>query len=124
AKKAELLPQLLEQVNSSYEKLHMPLEKDLLVALLNLYVAKGGKDLIDPSIAEIASKNNGDFTSYLNKAFETSIFADKEKLVAFINNPDAAVLSNDLLFQLSTDILNRYRLESDELKAKEDDFNR
>src|SRR5690606_30680099 len=77
-----------------------------------------------PSIAEIASKNNGDFTSYLNKAFETSIFADKEKLVAFINNPDAAVLSNDLLFQLSTDILNRYRLESDELKAKEDDFNR
>ena len=124
AKKAELLPQLLEQVNSSYEKLHMPLEKDLLVALLNLYVAKGGKDLIAPSIAEIASKNNGDFTSYLNKAFETSIFADKEKLVAFINNPDAAVLSNDLLFQLSTDILNRYRLESDELKAKEDDFNR
>jgi len=124
AKKAELLPKLLEQVNSSYEKMHMPLEKDLLVALLNLYVAKGGKDLISPSIAEIANQSNGDFTTYLNKAFETSVFASKDKLIAFINNPDANVLANDLLFQLSTDILNRYRLESDDLKAKEDDFNR
>src|SRR5690606_10539735 len=91
AKKAELLPKLLEQVNSSYEKMHMPLEKDVLAALLNLYVAKGGKDLISPPIAEIANKNNGDFTPYLNKAFETSVFASKDKLIAFINNPDANV---------------------------------
>jgi len=124
AKKAELLPKLTDQVNSSYENLYMPLEKDLLINLLNLYVAKGGKDLLAPYIAELAQANNGDFTSDINKAFETSIFANQEKLTEFINNPDTTVLSNDLLFRLSNDILTRYRYESDELKAKEDDFNR
>jgi len=124
AKKAELLPKLLDQVNSSYENLYMPLEKDLLINLLNLYVAKGGKDLLAPYIAELAQANNGDFTADINKAFETSIFANQEKLTEFIKNPDTTVLSNDLLFRLSNDILTRYRYESDELKAKEDDFNR
>ena len=122
AKKAEVLPRLLEQVNNSYEKLHMPLEKDLLVELLNLYVEKGGDSLIAPEIAAIAKENNGDFTSYVNKAFETSIFADKAKLLAFIENPDAQTLQSDLLYQLSNDIINRYRYVSDETKEKQAEF--
>lgn len=122
AKKAEVLPKLLEQVNNSYEKLHMPLEKDLLVELLNLYVEKGGDSLIAPDIAAIAKENNGDFTSYVNKAFETSIFADKAKLLAFIENPDAQTLQSDLLYQLSNDIINRYRYVSDETKEKQAEF--
>lgn len=122
AKKAEVLPKLLEQVNNSYEKLHMPLEKDLLIALLNLYVEKGGDELIAPEIAAIAKENNGDFTAYVNKAFETSIFADKAKLLAFIENPDAQTLQSDLLYQLSNDIINRYRYVSDETKEKQAGF--
>lgn len=122
AKKAELLPKLLEQVNNSYEKLYMPLEKDLLTALLNLYVQKGGDELIAPGIAEIAKENNGNFGPYLNSAFETSIFADKAKLLAFINNPDAQQLANDPLYQLSNDIIARYRYVSDETKEKQAEF--
>lgn len=124
AKKAELLPQLINQANSSYENLSMPVEKELLIALLNLYVEKGGKDLIAPYVAEIAKENNGDVTPYINKAFETSIFANQEKLIAFINNPNLEVLSNDLLFKLSNDIIARYRYESDTMKTKQADFNR
>src|SRR5690606_37604668 len=122
AKKAELLPKLLEQVNNSYEKLHMPLEKDLLIELLNLYAEKGGEDLIAPGIAKIAKENNGDFTSYVNSAFEKSIFADQAKLLAFINNPDAKTLESDPLYQLSNDIIARYRYVSDETKEKQAEF--
>src|SRR5690606_9806395 len=96
AKKAELLPKLKNQVNSSYENLYMPLEKDVLIALLNLYAKKGGKNLIAPYIAELAKANNGDFSKDIDKAFQTSIFSSKEKLTNFINNPNPEILSNDL----------------------------
>src|SRR5690606_21549840 len=100
--------------------MHMPLEKEMLIELLNLYVAKSGKDQVSSSVAALS--NNGDFTQFVNKAFETSIFASKDKLVSFMSNPDATVLSQDPLFQLSNEILNRYRMVSDEQKAKQADF--
>ena len=124
AKRAELLPRLMEQVNSSYENMHMPLEKDLMIALFNLYASKSSSEYVAPYTAQLASQNNGDFTSTINKAFETSVFASKDKLVSFINNPDSNVLKNDPLFKLSTDIITRYREVSDTLQAKQDSFNR
>src|SRR5690606_34877567 len=88
--------------------------------LLNLYAAKAGNNQVSPSIAALS--NNGDFTQFVNKAFESSIFVSKDKLVNFVNNPDAAILAQDPLFQLSNEILNRYRMVSDEQKAKQADF--
>src|SRR5690606_36346512 len=122
AKKAEMLPALMEKVNASYESMHMPLEKDLLIELLNLYIEKGGKEQVSQNIASLA--NNGDFTAFVNKAFESSIFASKDKLVAFINNPDTETLAKDPLFVLSNEILAQYRNQSDEAKARQDSFNR
>ena len=120
AKRAEVLPKLMEQINASYDNMHMPLEKEMLIELLNLYAAKAGNNQVSPSIAALS--NNGDFTQFVNKAFESSIFVSKDKLVNFVNNPDAAVLAQDPLFQLSNEILNRYRMVSDEQKAKQADF--
>ena len=120
AKRAEVLPKLMEQINASYDNMHMPLEKEMLIELLNLYAAKAGTNQVSPSIAALS--NNGDFTQFVNKAFESSIFVSKDKLVNFVNNPDAAILAQDPLFQLSNEILNRYRMVSDEQKAKQADF--
>lgn len=120
AKRAEVLPKLMEQINASYDNMHMPLEKEMLIELLNLYAAKAGNNQVSPSIAALS--NNGDFTQFVNKAFESSIFVSKDKLVNFVNNPDAAILAQDPLFQLSNEILNRYRMVSDEQKAKQADF--
>lgn len=120
AKRAEVLPKLMEQINASYDNMHMPLEKEMLIELLNLYAVKAGNNQVSPSIAALS--NNGDFTQFVNKAFESSIFVSKDKLVNFVNSPDAAILAQDPLFQLSNEILNRYRMVSDEQKAKQADF--
>jgi len=120
AKRAEVLPKLMDQINASYESMHMPLEKEMLIELLNLYLAKGGENQVSPGIAALAS--NGDFTQFVDQAFETSVFSSREKLVSFVNNPDAAVLAQDPLFKLSNEILNRYRHVTDEQKANQADF--
>lgn len=124
AKKAELLPKLKEDISNRYQGLFMPLEKEMLAAQLNLYANKGGKAYIAPLVAQLAQSNNGDFTAYVQDAFDNSIFKSEASLLSFLNNPDAEALKNDKLFQLSTDLLNHYRYVSDEQKQKEDDFQR
>ena len=125
AKQAEVKPQLDAEINDLYEGIYMPLEKDVLAAQLKLYSTKA--ENIAPMLARIATANNkseAGWNDYLNTAFENSIFQSKEKVEAFIANPNAEVLRNDPLFQLSTDLLKRYRYESEEEKQLNNDFER
>ncbi len=125
AKQAEVKPKLEAEVNDLYEGIYMSLEKDVLAAQLKLYSTKA--ENVAPLVARIATANNkseAGWNDYLNTAFENSIFQSKEKLEAFMANPDAEVLKNDPLFQLSTDLLKRYRYESEEEKQLKNDFER
>ncbi|HLW15457.1 MAG TPA: S46 family peptidase [Flavobacteriaceae bacterium] len=117
-----MLPRLKEGVDSRYDKLHMNVEQAVLAAQLNLYYAKGGKDLISPYVAELGKKENGDFTNYIAEAFKTSIFRSKESASEFLDNPDKEKLDNDPLFKLSSALLDHYRAQTDEEKAQEAKF--
>ncbi len=123
AKRAELLPKLNDDIANLYEGVHVPLEKNVLAAQLRLYTSKAKN--IAPNIAEIAAANkNSDagWDEYLNTAFANSIFESKEKLEAFLANPDAEVLKNDPLYLFSTGLLARYRYKSEEEKQLADEF--
>ncbi len=119
-----MLPRLEEEIDSRYHKLHMNVEEAVLASQLNLYYAKGGKDLIAPYIAELGDKLNGDFTSYIAEAFKTSIFRSKESVKDFLNNPNKDTLENDVLFKLSTALLDHYRAQSEDQKEQADKFQR
>jgi len=86
-----------------------------------LYVAKAG-DNIAPYIADLAKQNNNQFNGVIKSAFETSIFGSKEKLAAFIANPDAAALQNDPLYKISKDIADKYREKTDAQQLADDNF--
>lgn len=123
AKQAEVKPQLDAEINDLYEGLYLPLEKDVLAAQLKLYSTKAKN--IAPMVAQVAEANNkteAGWNTYINTAFQNSIFESKEKLEAFMANPNAEVLKNDPLFQLSSDLLTRYRYKSDEEKKLDDNF--
>jgi hypothetical protein len=121
AKRQEMAPRLEAFIADNYDKAYIPLEIDVLVDELNLYVAKGG-DNIAPYIAELAKQNNNQFNGVIKSAFETSIFGSKEKLAAFIAIPDAATLQNDPLFKISKDIADKYREKTDEQQLADDNF--
>ncbi len=123
AKQAEVKPQLDAEINDLYEGLYLPLEKNVLAAQLSLYSTKAKN--VAPMVAEVAdanNKNDGGWNSYVNSAFENSIFESKEKLEAFMANPNADILKNDPLFQLSTDLMTRLRYKTEEEKQLNNDF--
>lgn len=122
AKRAEVLPKLQEDINNTYQGMYLPLEKDLLAAQLNLYSSKAKN--IAPLVAEKAKNINGieGWKKYVDEIVSNSIFQSKDKVEAFLENPDAEKLQNDPLFQLSTDLLTRYRYQSEEEKTWNDNF--
>ncbi|MFN4199592.1 MAG: S46 family peptidase, partial [Flavobacterium sp.] len=53
-----------------------------------------------------------------------SMFTSKERLLAFLELPDVALIENDPLYKLSSNLLEHYNAKSDELKEAENNFQR
>ncbi len=78
-------------------------------------------------VAEVADANNkseAGWKTYVDATFNNSIFETKEKLNAFLSNPNAEILKDDPLFKLSTDLFTRYRYESEDEKQLDNSFER
>ena len=121
-KKKEIYPKLKAEIEGIFETIYLPIEKDILSAQLNLYSSKAtGYELV-PMIAEMAVGNKKDFTKYVNDAFALSIFTSKERLMAYLELPNAGLISSDPLFTLSSKVLEHYMFKSDTLKKVENNF--
>ncbi|MDR7209067.1 S46 family peptidase [Flavobacterium piscis] len=120
AKKAEMLPKINEIIDNIYGEFYAPLEKDVLAAQLNLYASKASEYGLAPQIAKMKSANNGDFTTDIAKATETSYFTTKEKVLAFMADPKPLAIVHDPLYIISNDLLTKYRAKTDD-QAKADD---
>jgi hypothetical protein len=121
AKRAEMAPSIMEMVDEMYKEIHIPAEKDILAAQLSLYAKKAGYTLT-PMVEKLAAVNNGDFTQYVNDAFETSIFTSKDRIKAFLEVPNEAALANDPLQVLTTDLVSHFGKRSEELMKAQNDF--
>ena len=121
-KKAEMLPKIISQVEAVYGKFYAPLEKEVFSAQLNLYAAKASEYGLAPVIAKMKEENKGDFTSYVNEAFAKSIFASKENVIAFINNPKPENIATDPLYIISNDLTTKLRARSEEQLQMENNF--
>jgi len=123
AKQAEIQPKLDEEITSLYDGLYLPLEKDLLAAQLDLYSRKAQN--IAPMVAEFAKENNQGllgWKGYVDEILSKSIFESKEKVEAFLKNPDPDALKTDPMYMLSVDIINRYRYKTEEEEKWDADF--
>lgn len=121
-KRKEMAPQITEAVNEMYKELYIPAEKDIMAAQLGLYIKRNTGYPVAPMAKKIADENGGDFSAYINKTFDASIFTDKERIQAFLNNPSQDALNNDALYILSNDLLTHYTSKSDEIAKSQNDF--
>lgn len=121
AKRAQMAPAILEMAEGMHSELHIPAEKDILAAQLSLYAKKAGYTLA-PMVEKLAKENNGDFTKYVNAAFELSIFTSVDRVKAFLELPSEELLKNDPLFVLTNDLLTHYSFRSEELIQSQNDF--
>jgi hypothetical protein len=120
-KRTQLAPAIIEMAEGMHQEMHLPAEKDILTAQLNLYTKKAGYTLA-PMVEKLAKENNGDFTKYVNAAFELSMFTSVDKIKAFLEMPSEALLVNDPLYVLTNDLFSHYMTKSDALSKAQNDF--
>lgn len=118
AKRAEMRASIEEMMKEFYAEAHIPAEKDILIAQLNLYTTKALGYAQAPGIVKIGK----DFNKYVNAAFALSIFTSIDKINAFLDAPSEGIVKNDPLYVLSDDILTHLNARSDELKKAQDDY--
>ena len=122
AKQAELKPTITAMATKICEDLYLPAEKDLLAAQLQLYATKSEGYKIAPVAAKIGATNNNDFSKYVNAAIDLSFLTSIEKIKAFLELPNEALLSNDPIYSLSTDLVAHFNSKSDEISKAQNDF--
>ena len=102
AKVAEALSATVQPFFKDYD---MALDKDVTIALLNL-IYKDIDRYVPSMITEIGDKNNGDFTAWVEKAFEKSIFVSQEKVEKWLAKPKK--LDKDPIYALTMNIIDVY----------------
>ncbi|MCL9809189.1 S46 family peptidase [Flavobacterium luminosum] len=122
AKRAQMAPAILEMAEEMFKEVHIPAEKDILAAQLNLYSTKATGYAIAPLVEKIGKENNGDFTKYVNAAFDLSIFTSKDRIKAFLDLPSEGMITNDPLYVLSNDMLTHFNSKSDAIAKAQNDY--
>lgn len=121
-KRAEMKPSLIEAIEETYKEFYGPLESEMLTKQLNLYATKSTGYAIAPYVKELGEKTNFDYTAYVSKAFDKSVFSSKEKMMAYLDNPDKSIVENDELYKLSSDLLTKYRENPENLETLKNDY--
>ena len=93
-------------VDAFFKDYYMPLDKDVTTALLALFYKNITPELMPTEIKKIGDKNNGDFTAYVDKMFQKSIFTDRQRLENWLSNPKS--LDKDPVFALTSNIIESY----------------
>ncbi len=121
-KRASMANEINVMIDDFFKNIYLPVEKDVLIAQLNLYSTKSVGYQVCPFVEKLGKENNFDFSKYVNAAFELSMFTSKERMKAFLDFPNENLLNNDPLFQLSTDLITHLSSKSDEIAAAQNDF--
>jgi len=78
-------------------------------ALMKIYADKNASKYHPAFYSEIQKKYKGDFEKYAKKMYQKSIFDNKEKLTAFLDNPTLKTLEKDMAFNAASDVFKKYR---------------
>ena len=95
-----------KSVEAFFKDYNQALDRDVTIALLNLFYQDVNPDQLPSLIKKVGDKSHGDFTAFVNNAFAKSIFVDQDRMNAWLENPKS--LSKDPIYALMYNILSSY----------------
>ena len=113
AGKVAMKTKVTDQIDRVYDKLNVKLEGEMLNSMVQLYQQRVGKDVGSPTLLAADAKN-------LSTMAFASIFANKESVMNFVNNPDRLKIDADPLMKMANAFVEDQKL-SGEKYSKIDD---
>jgi hypothetical protein len=115
ANKTAMKAKLTAGIETSYDGFHPEVEKDMLQTMLSLYKAKVPTDNQLPVLKYAAPSELANQTT-------SSIFANKESVLKFLENPSKEVLENDPLYRFSGVMVSEAMMFGDKYVKADDNF--
>ena len=116
-------------VDAMFKDLDTRVEKDMFIAVMNIYGSKFSKEDLPVEVQKLLSKSKGDWTALANYIFDNSIFSSPETIKAFIEKPNAKKIAKDpayimynALFEQIMSIVPVYRMTNVAIKAADHKF--
>jgi hypothetical protein len=100
---------LKKDVEEHFKNYNLATDQKLLASLLKMYYNDIPKDQQAPIFREIEDKYKANFDEFAEEVFEHSVFATKEKLLAFLEKPSAKKLNKDLAYRTFYSIFDFYK---------------
>ena len=104
-----------DQIDRVYDKLNVKLEGEMLNSMVNLYQQRVNKEVASPTLLSADAKN-------LSTLAYASIFANKEAVMSFVNNPDRLKIDADPLLKLANGFVADQRLNGEKFSKIDDAF--
>ncbi|MDZ7738126.1 MAG: S46 family peptidase [Bacteroidales bacterium] len=105
----EAIDRLKNRADGFYKDYNAPTDKKSTIAMIKVF-----KEDIDPKywpdfVKQIDIQFNGDVESYVDYLFENSIFTTRDRLMSFLDDPDAETLETDPALKNGMDVIMVYR---------------
>ncbi len=111
-------------IHEFYESLNMNLERDMLKAMLSLYVSKSVGYPIVKQLAEVQESNGNNFDGFVNDLFENSIFGSEARAMSFLDNASLDALEKDPMMVFSKNLVQHLQgSASADILAKQEKYN-
>ncbi len=111
---------LRQEVNEHFKDYHLPADRKVLALLYRQAYKDLPREQLPGTFREIESKYKGDFFKYAEQLFARSMFADRNRLEAFLAKPNAKTLKSDPAMKLVMDVAMNYYLR---IEPQSSDFN-
>ena len=92
-----------------YRNYSQDVDEQLWAAMFEIYQKKVSKENLPDIFDHIRTKFDNDFQKYARQVYEASIFANKDRIVAFLENPVLEVLKSDPIFKATRSVFSHYQ---------------
>lgn len=117
--KIELVQDVLKQDIYDYFKNYDALtDQKIVAALMKVYADNIGPEFYPAFFVDISKKYKGNYEKYAAKMFQKTVFANKEKLSAFLDHPTQKTLDKDMAYNVALDVYDMYREIRDIMASK------
>ena len=122
---AEAVKGLEKEGNKFFNKdYNLSVDRKVSKRLIALYARLIPSDQRISIFKVIDARFGGNVDAFVDACFDTSIFRSREALEAFLKNPDAETLANDLMVQYARSVKEGYEHTSNAMKEETDAYNR
>ncbi|MDA3944945.1 MAG: S46 family peptidase [Bacteroidetes bacterium] len=108
---------LLAGLDEHFKNYYAPADQEVLETMLYQYYQNVPVNMQAPLVYQMFNEHKGSFGSYAEEVFKNSVFAEKERLKTFLNDPDLRTLEKDPALELANAFMSKMMETSGEFRA-------